>query len=364
MKQIAKLTKIFNSELGWNKARADLLSCFIVALLKVRTVCLTKIAVAMPGKAKTESKYKRLQRFFAGFDFPMDNIAKLIVRFLPIRNEQWDLSMDRTNWKLGKQNINPLALGIIHLGVAFPIIWTTFSKRGNSNMNERIEFIERFIKIFSAEKIKCLFGDREFIGGKWFAFLLEKGIHFIMRIKVNFMITNAGGIPVPAKNLFRDLKVGEYRVLRGKRIVCGQSVYVVGMLLPNGEYLILATDKNPVTALEDYKKRWGIETLFQCLKGRGFNFEDTHMTFPERIDKLIALLAIAFSWCHATGEWCASQKTVKIKKHGRKAVSLFRLGLDHIGNILHNISYLYHEFNKNLKIISGSLISINSHDTA
>jgi hypothetical protein len=58
-------------------------------------------------------------------------------------------------------------------------------------MDERIEFIERFIKIFSLDKIKCLFGDREFIGGKQFAFLLEKGIHFIMRIKENFQITNA-----------------------------------------------------------------------------------------------------------------------------------------------------------------------------
>ena len=364
MNQISKLSKILNSRLGWNKARADLLSFFIVALLKIRTVNLTKIAVAMPGRAKTESKYKRLQRFFAGFDFSMDSIATLIVRFLPISDEIWDLSMDRTNWKLGKLNINPLVLGIIHLGVAFPIIWITFSKRGNSSMIERIELIERFIKIFSADKIKCLFGDREFIGGKWFAFLLKKGIHFIMRIKENFMITNARGIPVPAKILFRDLKVGEYKVLKGKRLVNGQLVYVVGALLPDGEYLILATDKNPVTALEDYKKRWGIETLFQCLKGRGFNFEDTHMTFPDRIDKLIALLAIAFSWCHATGEWCHSQKPIKIKKHGRKAVSIFRLGLDHIGRILHNISELYQEFYKNLKIILGPLILMNSHDTS
>ncbi len=106
-----------------------------------------------------------------------------------------------------------------------------------------------------------------------------------MRIKENFMITNARGIPVSAKTLFRDLKVGEYKVLNGRRIVNGQSVYVVGALLPSGEYLILATDKNPVTALENYKKRQGIETLFQCLKGRGHNFEDAHMTFPDRIDK-------------------------------------------------------------------------------
>jgi len=82
----------------------------------------------MPGKAKTDSKYKRLQRFFAGFNFSMDDIARLIVRFLPaVRGEKWDLSMDRTNWKVGKKNINPLVLGIVYLGVAFLIMWMTFS---------------------------------------------------------------------------------------------------------------------------------------------------------------------------------------------------------------------------------------------
>ena len=75
MNKIAKLTQIFNSRLGWNKARADLLSCFIVALLKIRTVNLAEIAVAIPGKAKKDSKYKRLQRFFAKFNFSMDDIA-------------------------------------------------------------------------------------------------------------------------------------------------------------------------------------------------------------------------------------------------------------------------------------------------
>ncbi|MDM8542617.1 hypothetical protein QUF90_16200 [Desulfococcaceae bacterium HSG9] len=165
MNQISKPSKILNSCLGWNKVRADLLSFFIVAQLKIRTVNLTEIAVAMPGRAWTASEYKRRQRFFAGSDFSMDSIATLIVRSLPISDEIWDLSMDRTDWKSGKLNINPLVPGIIHLSVAFLIIWITFSWRGCSSMIERIELIERFIKIFSADKIKCLFGDREFIGG-------------------------------------------------------------------------------------------------------------------------------------------------------------------------------------------------------
>lgn len=331
---VAKLTKILKPILKWNKARVDLISSFICALIMVRTVNLNEIASAMPGKAAQSSKYKRLKRFFAGFEVCYKSIAVLIVKMLPFSDGPWDISMDRTNWKLGKKNINPLVMGIVHLGVAFPIRWTTFSKRGNSNTRERMFLIDWFIEVFGVHKIRCLYADREFIGEKWLGYLLEKGIHFCIRIRGNFMIANSRGKQVRVNSLFRNLKPNQYKILRGKRLINGLYLYVVGMRLADGKHLILVTDANPGQALENYKKRWGIETLFQCLKERGFNFEDTRMTFPERIDKLIALLAIAFTWCHITGEWRHVQKEIKIKKHGRKEVSLFRYGLDCIRETL------------------------------
>ena len=48
-----------------------------------------------------------------------------------------------------------------------------------------------------------------------------------------------------------------------------------------------------------------------AFKGRGFNFEDTHITDKARIKKLVALLAIAFTWAHRTGEWQNEQKQIK-----------------------------------------------------
>ncbi|KLT90982.1 hypothetical protein T633_0557 [Acinetobacter baumannii MRSN 58] len=76
---------------------------------------------------------------------------------------------------------------------------------------------------------------------------------------------------------------------------------------------------------------WEIETLFSCLKGRGFNLENTRLTDPRRVKKLIAVLAISFCWCYLTGEWQHDQKkAIKIKKHGRLSMSLFRYGLDYV----------------------------------
>jgi hypothetical protein len=150
------------------------------------------------------------------------------------------------------------------------------------------------------------------------------------------VIVNAHGLLVPGPTLFRDLKPGEDRVVEGKRQVCGVALFVIGMRLPSGEYLLLVTDKEPETALKDDAQRGEIETLFGALKSRGFRFEETHMTEPQRLSKLIALLALAFCWAHLTGEGLHTHQPIPVKKQGRKAISIFRYGLDYLREILFN----------------------------
>lgn len=58
------------------------------------------------------------------------------------------------------------------------------------------------------------------------------------------------------------------------------------MRLIGGDYLIIVTPDYPGFAIRTYAYRWEIETLFSCLKGRGFNFEDTHMIDLQRIKKV------------------------------------------------------------------------------
>jgi hypothetical protein len=106
------------------------------------------------------------------------------------------------------------------------------------------------------------------------------------------------------------------------------------MRLENGELLVVATQRAPKSAIADYAKRWGIETLFGMFKTRGFCLESTHLTDAERLSKLLALLSLALCWAILIGEWLHQLKPISIKKHGRKAKSIFRYGLDHLRNIV------------------------------
>jgi hypothetical protein len=160
MELVAMLSPILQDAVNWNRARVNFLCHFLIALLKVKTVNFTEIATAFSNNAKTQSSYKRIQRFFRFYTIDFTIIARLMAKMLSI-SANWILTLDRTNWKLGKSNINALVLAIAYRGIAFPIIWILLPKRGNSNTKERIELMERFIAIFSIEKIQCLSELRE-----------------------------------------------------------------------------------------------------------------------------------------------------------------------------------------------------------
>ncbi len=121
----------------WNLARVKFLARFLVAVLAVKTLCLPQLACAFPGQARVESNYKRLQRFLRGFDLDMGSVARLIVALVKAEGP-WTLARDRTNWKLGKAELNLLVLALVHGGVAFPLFWTALGRVGNSNTAQRI----------------------------------------------------------------------------------------------------------------------------------------------------------------------------------------------------------------------------------
>ena len=339
MEHISELRESLNGYFGWNKARMTCFVSMLVALLVTRATNLNKIACSLASNATQSSRYRRLQRFFAKFMIDYDQIAGFIFQLFFVADGRWYLAVDRTNWQWGKSDINILTLAIIFKGTAIPIYWELLDKKGNSDTPERIALIEKFVARFGRNCIAGILGDREFIGGDWFRWLLNEKISFNIRIRNNTITTNSRGLPIDIDALFYGLKPEEKRIIEGKRKVMGCEVYLSGLRLSDGELLIVAADTVLDDAIKIYGLRWEIETLFGCLKGRGFNFEDTHVTHQDRIKKIMALLSIAFCWAHKTGEWQHEIKPIKIKKHGRPAVSLFRYGLDYLVNALMKVFY-------------------------
>jgi hypothetical protein len=193
--------------------------------------------------------------------------------------------------------------------------------------------------------IAFLCADREFLGKRWVGWLVQESVPFRLRVKADTLLANGRGEMVCADWLFRDCPVQSERQLPHPRRCLGQQVFVCGTRLADGEFLIVIAD-DARACLADYGKRWGIETLFGALKRRGFNLEATHVTASDRLCRLLTLLSIAFCWAFAAGRWLTEQKPLRLakrKKHGRKAIGVFRLGFDWLRRLLLPLSGLFRQ---------------------
>jgi Transposase DDE domain len=337
----SELVSIFHEQTGWNLARVKFFVLFISALCKVQTVGFEKLATAFDSKADTSSSLRRIQRFMAAYLLDTDLIARLIFRLLPHKSP-YRLAMDRTNWKFGQQNINVLVIAIVYHGVAFPLLFKLLPKFGNSNTHERIELIERFIHLFGSASLDCLTADREFVGEQWIKYLNNNRIRYYIRIRENFWVMQPhNGKQVKASWLFADLPLNGCRVNHRIVYVNNQLCYLSASKVRNKEgkpeLQVVVSFNKPENAMEIYKERWQIETAFRALKTSGFNIEDTHLTDIERIEKLFALVMVAFTWAYLVGDYLNKYiKPIQIKKHGNKAKSLLKYGLTYIASVLLN----------------------------
>ena len=180
---------------------------------------------------------------------------------------------------------------------------------------------------------------------------MSRSIPFRLRIKADHKIGDAQK-SLAAAIIFAHLHIGQSQTLSGKRSVWGRQVYVSALRLDERELLIVISNNSGDSAIADYAHRWGIETLFGMFKTRGFNLESTHFNQQKRLSKLLALMSLALCWAILIGEWLHEQIPLKIKKHGRKAKSIFRYGLDYLRAIFLDLNLKHEHFLDCLNFLS------------
>jgi hypothetical protein len=67
----------------------------------------------------------------------------------------------------------------------------------------------------------------------------------------------------------------------------------------------------------EYSARLGIEPMFSDFKSRGFGIEDTQLRYPDRLDRLILVMALALYVAVSTGQWDAVHWPTPSEKKSR-----------------------------------------------
>lgn len=322
------LVSTLSRHLLLSNSRLETLATLIVGCVSARTVNLSHLAGHFQSQALPASSYRRVQRFFQYVRLDEDWLAQLIIRMLRL-SAPFTLCLDRTDWKIGSKHINLLVLCIAAQRVRIPVMWRVLDRAGPSSTRDRIDLVQRYIACCGLDTINIVLADREFIGGQWFEFLVKNGIPFAIRIRHNLKVELPNGRCVPVRFLFArtisKVYQGRFADMDDSSV---DSISFAAKRLKDRSMLIIATNITPRRALSLYRKRWQIECLFGDTKKRGLNMEDTHLTHPDKLALLLAIVTLAMAWAHASASVVKGHTGIKRASHGYKRKSWFRTGLD------------------------------------
>lgn len=357
-----------------NQALHTIKNIFVVAegVFEAQSTNLNKVKLKLPNilnnqsSTKPSSNYKRLYRFFKdnGENHVelMQCLVSLCLYILGIKLSKTKrkrrgrqihyLSLDGTSWQIGEKKIHLLTLAIVVGNISIPIWWEELDKKGTSNFEERKKVIEKGFEVLDLSGL-CLLADREYIGEKWFKYLVDKGLDFVIRIKkTNYKKYVDSQIGFKTKDfkhqhlrhsaLSASAQQAKYKncgVCKQIQILDHLYTFVVFKNPKVGadEPLLyfISTLKKKRKIVHAYPIRWSIECCFKHLKTNGFNLEDMNFKNSNKVMLMMAITVLLYCLCIREGLLKYQYTTTKKWKHFKDkkvtlAVSIFTKGLENI----------------------------------
>ena len=315
-------------------------------------------------RTKSESNYKRLIRFFQLPDEEKQNLIKslLCFGFFLLQNNGRKpkyLALDGTSWELGDRPIHLITLTVIINGVSIPIAWEELSKKGTSNYSERKKLFDQALKQYDLSGM-ILLADREYIGEKWFKYLKNRGLNFVIRLKKNNYRHYVDEQREPTESIFTHQKWRHSALERianrrkNRRVGASKQIVILGDKFtfvvfknpkPNATeplFYFLSTLADRKKIIKAYPVRWKIECCFKHLKSNGFNLESLNLKNTQKIKLMMAIVCFLYTLCVDQG--LITYRTTKksdYKKYASGlstlAVSVFKKGKTILSSKFYNL---------------------------
>lgn len=308
----------------------------VALILSEKTVNLWKLKAGV-GKqlgnkaVDSRSHYQRLKRWLWQEKATPGIWIQIAKASLSLLGGQTDcLIIDGSSWKSGGLTYHFLTLSVLYQGVSIPIWWLDLGRLGQSSQWHRQLLIRSALRLLNLQG-KVLLGDREYVGVEWFAALKRAGIDIVIRLRVSDYKNDIEALGKSIVELESKAKsqLGQLVWQSFHLHSIPYSFVIVAYRNRSGktEFLRLITTLTPADALEHYKQRYRIESMFKHLKSNGFDLETLHLQYGYKIRLMMAVVVLAYTLAVIYGLVDFKHK-VKPKKHGSPEMSVFRWGLD------------------------------------
>ena len=196
---------------------------------------------------------------------------------------------------------------------ALPVLWRVKETKGNIGFDIQKDLLDAVVHMLPEDVSVILMADRFYGTYRLVKWCQDHHWGYRIRLKGNLHFQHQGGLIISGDCLKMGLSEIENAKFNETDIATN-----IGIIHEAGhpEPWIIAMDCKPTkfTTL-DYGFRWSIEPMFSDFKSRGFGITSTHITHPDRLERLLLLMTIAIYWAVSTGMFDeAKSNNRRIKK--------------------------------------------------
>jgi hypothetical protein len=282
-------------------SQAKTLAILVSSAMRVERISLANIGRAMSGMVKHQ--IKRCWRFCANDRIETaDAMRGVLHRVLKKRKKKLLISFDWTDIK----SFQTLVASAVFKGRSIPICWASCNKHVYDGHRSRNAFEESLLLVLRSmipQQVRViLLADRGFGRTELARFCQKHGFSYVIRIQPKVHVKCAS---YHGKLIDYPVHKGICKLLRSVAYRSHHSVtqnivirWVRDLPKKRDECWFLMTDlqAGPAQISKLYGQRMTIEELFRDHKNKrnGWSLRDTKITRPQRLDRLLLILAIAY----------------------------------------------------------------------
>lgn len=330
---------------GQRKTQRENLALLVATMLEVRSANLMELAAALPRAAeRIDMRYQWVARVLANPLIDCDAVMAPFAQEVLARAAglgRVELILDQS--KLSERH--QVLMLALRLGErAVPLAWRverTAGPIGLAQQRQLLDLVATWLPEQAGEVI--VLADRFYGTPGLITACAGRGWDYRLRLKSSLRVFIPGHA---ASARVGDLAAAQ-PYLTGVALTAVQRVRTnIGVIHDPGhdEPWIVAMSARPgyLTTL-DYARRWGIEPMFSDFKSRGFGLDDTQIRYPDRLARLVLVMALALYCAVSTGLWDQANHPLpaevrsarkRPRKVARSLTSSFTRGLRRIAALL------------------------------
>jgi hypothetical protein len=331
------LSKLFPKMEGHEASHFSTLLHMITGMVVSKHCHLPKIAGKVTAPIKQESIIAKFKRWLS------NNNVNASIYFLPFLEKLLPTLINGSvkiifDGSVVGRDSACLMASIVYKNRSIPIAWVMGEgRKGHFCETFHIKLLA-IVKHILPDNIEVtVIGDGEFDGVEFLENIEEYGWSFAIRTAKNAKFIKDGfEISLPKR-----LKPGESKSWPGIDFTneCFGPVTLTAWR-PDGknEIIFLVSNcRSSFEAIQNYKKRQKIETLFSDLKTNGFHLQKSHISDLSRLGNLIIAACIGYIWVVLLGQHAIYKGINKIfHRTDRCDLSLLQVGFRYIEYLLNN----------------------------